>query len=183
MTTIQRATTASAVRVSLVRYAAIGAVLGLLWGAAMRGWMRFISTTPEFTWSGTGFILGSATLAGLALGFVEAARRSGRHRAWRVAGLLSVGVFGGAGLFMAPTALLGGFALSGRSRPAVRVFVGVLAIAPIVLLVMDLEPLPHSYALSAFIFVALAGVEALAFSVLFRRWAARTATSPAEPSP
>jgi hypothetical protein len=63
------------------------------------------------------------------------------------------------------------------------VFVGVLAIAPIVKLVMDLEPLPHSYALSAFIFVALAGVEALAFSVLFRRWAARTATSPAEPSP
>ena len=185
MTAFQRATTipAQAVRVSLVRYAAIGAALGLLWGAAMRGWMRFISTSPEFTWSGTGFILGSAALAGLAFGFIEAARRSGRNRAWRLAGLLSVGVFGGAGLFMAPTALLGGFALSGRSHPAVRVFAGVLAITPIVLLVMDLKPIPYSFALSAFIFVALAGVEALAFSVLFRRWAPRTATLPAETSP
>ena len=64
----------------------------------MRGWMRFISTAPEFTWSGTGFILGSATMAGLGFGLIESARRSGRNRAWRLAGLLSVGVFGGAGL-------------------------------------------------------------------------------------
>ena len=30
---------------------------GLAWGVIPRLWMRFISTNPEFTWSGTLFIV------------------------------------------------------------------------------------------------------------------------------
>ncbi len=149
----------------------------------MRGWMRFISTTPEFTWSGTGFILAVSAVAGLGLGLVEAARRSGRRRTWRLAGLMGIGVFSNVGLFMAPTVLLGGLALAGRFHPAVRIIAALLAIAPVVLLLLNVGPVPHSLAVSVGMFLWLVGVEALAFSVLFRRWASRAATLPPETSP
>lgn len=140
MGTIQRTVAPVAVRVSLVRYAVVGVALGLARGAALRGWMRYINDSPEFTWRGTGFVLGAAAIAGLGLGLVEAARRAGRSSTWRLAGLLGMGVFAGAGAIMLPTALLGGLALSGRSHhPAVRIVAGILALAPAILVLGDLE--------------------------------------------
>ena len=74
-----------------------GALLGLSWGIAMRIWMRFISTDPEFTWSGTGYILGATTLAGLLLGLGWARRAKAKGNWWRLTGLsmLPLGVAAG----------------------------------------------------------------------------------------
>ena len=76
-----------------------GALLGLSWGIAMRVWMRFITTDPEFTWSGTGYILGATTLAGLLLGLGWARRAKAKGNWWRLTGLsmLPLGVAAGRG--------------------------------------------------------------------------------------
>ena len=56
-----------------------GAGIGLGWGAVARIFMRLISDDPEFTVSGTAFILVVFTLAGAFAGLAFAARRCG----WR----------------------------------------------------------------------------------------------------
>jgi hypothetical protein len=43
----------------------------------MRGWMRFISTNPDFPWVGTGFVLGASTIVGTMLGLAFLRRESG----------------------------------------------------------------------------------------------------------
>jgi len=48
----------------------LGALCGAAWGVAARVWMRLITTTPEFTWSGTLSIVGATTVAGLGMGAV-----------------------------------------------------------------------------------------------------------------
>ena len=70
--------------VSVPRAAAAGLALGGGWGVAARIWMRLITTDPEFTWSGTGFILGATGIGGLALGLMYGVRRAGRSRWWRL---------------------------------------------------------------------------------------------------
>ncbi|HEY6628612.1 MAG TPA: hypothetical protein VI193_06505, partial [Acidimicrobiia bacterium] len=74
-----------------------GALLGLSWGIAMRVWMRFITTNPEFTWTGTGYILGATTLAGMLLGLGWARRAKAKGNWWRLTGLsmLPLGVAAG----------------------------------------------------------------------------------------
>src|ERR687898_224194 len=42
-----------------------GLLGGVVWGIDARVWMRFISTDPEFTWSGTLFIVIGFGVAGL----------------------------------------------------------------------------------------------------------------------
>lgn len=56
---------------------ALGAVLGMTWGVLARLWMRLISDSPEFSWSGTLYIVLVPTMMGAALG-LAAARRSAR---------------------------------------------------------------------------------------------------------
>ncbi len=56
-----------------------GAGLGLAWGVAARLWMRLITTDPEFSVTGTAYIIGSATQLGAFAGLAFAARRRG----WR----------------------------------------------------------------------------------------------------
>jgi hypothetical protein len=97
-----------------------GAGLGFLWGVAARLWMRFISTNPEFTWSGTGYIVLAPTLIAVLLGVAVAARRRGgkgwARAAVRIPAGLSVLLLGvGAGVLMVPSIVLGGLALF-RSR-------------------------------------------------------------------
>jgi hypothetical protein len=97
-----------------------GAGLGLVWGIAARLWMRFISTDPEFTWSGTIYIVLAPTIIGLLLGLALAAARN----RWRprlaaaargVAGVSVIILGVGAGALVVPTVVFGGLAVF-RSR-------------------------------------------------------------------
>lgn len=133
-----------------------GALGGLLWGGLMRLWMRFVSTDPEFSWSGTGFILGAALLAGLGLGTAYSfSRRTGRPW-WRLLGLPVVLLGAGAGSLMLPGVIVGGLAFGRRNWPkAVRLALGALAIGgTIALLGLDNEgklgPIRTTVAMVAF---------------------------------
>jgi hypothetical protein len=112
----------------------VGAGAGLVWGVAVRGWMRLIAEDPEFTWSGTIFIVGAATVAGLGMGFAFAARRN-RWRYGKVAsvlgGMLILPLAMGAGSIMLATVVPGGLAL-GRPRLGLPVRLAILA--PVVLI-------------------------------------------------
>ncbi|MEX2653665.1 MAG: hypothetical protein WD532_01410 [Acidimicrobiia bacterium] len=105
-----------------------GAVLGLGWGVAMRAWMRFISADPEFSWSGTLFILGASVICGTVLGLAWHRRAVGGAGWWRLS-FGSLALLGAGGAVMWPAVILGAIAL-GRPRPAwLRALLGVGAIA------------------------------------------------------
>lgn len=119
----------------------LGALLGVAHGITMRAWMRWISDEPEFSWSGTIFIVGAFTVAFAAAGLVH----GGRARGWRgllvparaAAIVLSLPCFVGAGGFMLPTIVLGCLALARTDWPrSVRVGLGTLStlmVGPVVL--------------------------------------------------
>ena len=96
-----------------------GLFAGATLGSVARGWMRLITDDPEFSWSGTIFIVAAFAIAGLGHGIAWAARRADRRRRWstvaRVVGaVLTLPLFGGAGAIMLPTVV--GAALA-RWRP------------------------------------------------------------------
>ena len=82
--------------------AAVGLVLGLVWGAVARGFMRLLDDLAEFTWTGTLYIVGSAGLVGALVAVVRAQRLAGRSWWFRLLGLPLVLLFGAAGAVMAP---------------------------------------------------------------------------------
>jgi len=93
----------------------LAGVAGLAWGVVARVWMRFVSTDPEFTWSGTLFIIFGFGIFGLAQGLALVGRRAGWRRPGltvaRVVGCIGmVPIFGGAGAIMMPTVLGGALA-------------------------------------------------------------------------
>jgi hypothetical protein len=109
--------------------------LGLLYGSALRLWMRVVSDDPEFTWAGTLFIVGAFTIAFAMAGLVA----GGRRRGWkgllipaRAAALVtSLGCFGGAGVLMLPTVVPGSLALARTDwRRWIRVTLVVVAFLP-----------------------------------------------------
>jgi hypothetical protein len=117
------------------RLIAAGAVLGLAWGILARGWMRLIATSPEFTWSGTLFILAVSSVAGTSLAVVEALRRRGT-RGWRnVAVVPALFMFAGPGMVLLPPTLLGALALSGRGPRSVRLAAAAVALSATVFVV------------------------------------------------
>lgn len=91
----------------LLRTTLSGLAVGIGYAACLRAWMRLVSTDPEFSWSGTGYILGAFAMLGAMAGLVTAGRRRGWGRALvgtRAAGIiLSLGCFVAAGAFMLPT--------------------------------------------------------------------------------
>jgi hypothetical protein len=100
--------------------------------------MRWISTEPEFTWSGTLFIVGAFALFGAAQGAVLAARllQAPRWLAWpvRFAGVFAlVPLCYGPGMLLAPTIVFGGIAVSradwGRRVVGTCAAIAVLPIA------------------------------------------------------
>jgi hypothetical protein len=99
----------------------IGAFLlgGLLWGVVARAWMRLITADPEFTWSGTTFIVVGFTLAGGAQGVAWAVRERGWPR-WAqaivrsFALVLALPLGAGAGIVMLPAIVTGSLA-AGRT--------------------------------------------------------------------
>jgi hypothetical protein len=148
-----------------------GAIGGLLWGVLMRLWMRFISTDPEFTWSGTGFILAAAFLAGLGLGTAYAVARRG-HRWWRLFAAPLILLGAGAGSIMLPGTVIGGLAFGRRNWPrVVRVILATVAIGgTLVLIGLTSEdgfgPIKTAIALASF--AVLHTIEMAAASIAFR---------------
>lgn len=111
-----------------------GLLIGLGLGVAFRGWMRLISTDPEFTWSGTIFILMICTIAGVGASLARTARERWRRRwargAARTFGTVSVLLVGaGAGTLVLPIWLTAGLAW-GRSdwNRWTRVALGAVAV-------------------------------------------------------
>ena len=80
-------------RLSRPQLVLAGVTGGLVWGILARLWMRLISTDPEYTWSGTLFILIVTTLFVLCFGGAAAGGRSPRRwvrRVTRVLGAMSL---------------------------------------------------------------------------------------------
>jgi len=115
-----------------------GLLGGLAWGINARVWMRFISADPEFSWTGTLFIVIGFGIAGLAQSGAYLGRRAGLRRprmtVLRVvtfASLLPLGMAAGAPMF--PAVVLAPLAIahtdwSGRTR----LVVGAVALIPVV---------------------------------------------------
>jgi hypothetical protein len=129
----------------------VGAFLagGLLWGVVARAWMRLISADPEFTWSGTLFIVVAFTIAGCAQGVAWAVRQRGWPR-WtqaivRALALVLVLPLGsGAGVVMLPAIVTGSLAVGCTGWPrwlrlALATVAVVNALAMIPLLHQDLS--------------------------------------------
>lgn len=123
---------------------AVGLLGGFALGVAARAWMRLISEDPEFTWSGTLFIVLGFTVFGLAQSVVAVARSRSLRR-WQ---LVSVRVLGGvfmlplfvaAGGLMMPTVIGAGLG-SARVRwhPIARTIMFLIAAAPVLFVSRDL---------------------------------------------
>jgi hypothetical protein len=118
---------------------AIGLVGGCALGIAARAWMRLISEDPEFTWSGTIFIVVAFTIFGFTQSIATAARGLARRR-WVVSVARIIGAVGllplfvGAGALMLPTVVFGGLA---AARPdwsrVTRVVCAIIAAGPVVI--------------------------------------------------
>ena len=148
-----------------------GALLGLLWGVSMRFWMRYISTSPEFSWAGTLFILGASTFAGSMLGLAWHRRRAGGAGWWRLA-ILALLLLGAGGAVMWPSIILLGFAI-GRRRPLWLTLpvaaAGVAAQIPILndALVNNWRFGTAEVVLAALWYAPMLALDAWAFSVAF----------------
>ncbi len=101
--------------------------------------MRLIAEDPDFTWSGTIFILLAFTIFGFTQSIVAVVRRRARRR-WTLSIARAFGAIGfmplfvGAGAIMMPTVVGGGFALARTDwRRIPRVICLVLALGPVVL--------------------------------------------------
>jgi hypothetical protein len=145
-----------------------GLVGGFVWGSVLRLWMRYISTHPEFSWSGTLFIVGAAAVAGLVLGVLW--WRAGGSRWWR---LIAVGIlpaFGGAGIIMLPSVLVGAAGL-GRTNWLRPVRLGMITVAlgaQYAFLGLG-EEFPEGRMIPALAwYTVMIGIEMWAVSVLFR---------------
>ena len=163
------------------RAAAVGLALGLVWGVVARGFMRLLTTSPEFTWTGTMYIVGSAGLVGALVGVVRAQRLAGRSWWFRLLGLPLVLLFGAAGAIMAP-GVAGVVMLADRRR---WLAVPGAALVGVTLWVtwQDVEqPVPLRQAAGVLVMIACLVVEGLAARELVRRW--RPRVQPAElPAP
>lgn len=112
-----------------------GAGGGFVLGGAMRGFMRLISDEPEFTWSGTIFVVMVFVIFGATQGLAAGGRKAGLRRRWLtplrlIGGFGMLATMGAAGAIMAPTTLGAGLARHRRDWPRwARVLCAVLAAA------------------------------------------------------
>jgi hypothetical protein len=121
------------------RVIVMGTIGGFSLGIAARAWMRFISDDPEFSWSGTVFIVLGFTIFGLAQSIGRLTSTSRRRwvptvgRAIGIVGLLPL--FVAAGGIMMPTVVAGGFAAA-RPEMTRRLRYVCLAIAAVPVLMV-----------------------------------------------
>ena len=162
MTDIVEAPVIHSTRVA--RALATGVLGGFGLGVVARAWMRFVTTTPEFTWNGTMFIVVGFTIFGLAqtaslLGR-RRARRTAVRRAARVVGAIGlVPLFGAAGGMMLPTVVGGGFAVARTEWPkTARVIALLVAAVPVSVVSSDIV---GDFGWSVHSVVAIGGLVAL----------------------
>jgi hypothetical protein len=151
-----------------------GVGVGMGYGIALRAWMRLVSENPEFSWSGTLFIVGAFTIAGAFAGLVVGARR----RQWRallvliriVAVVLSLSCFGGAGVVMLPTIVPGALALARTDWPQwVRRILAVVSGLSVLIVFTDADRLGLVRAVVAIVtYLALVLVEIRIFSEAYQ---------------
>lgn len=156
-----------------------GAAAGALWGVVARLFMRLLTDDPHFSWEGTLGILGIATVVGLCVGLVHAARVTGRSGWWRLAALPGLLLFAGPGSLLLPAAV--GMTMVLRGRPVVRV-VGALfvALSPVVVVTSPpVAPTPVQLAGLALMVLSAAPL-GLAIGEVFRSW---RVTQPQEAAP
>lgn len=149
----------------------LGALFGLLWGSGLRAWMRFISTDPEFTWSGTLFIVGATTIAGALTGLAYHRWQLGKGSWWRLLALSYLPLGSAAGSVMLPSFVIGGIALGRSSWPLwVRVGLGLVAVGFQIVVfaggASDIRSGREVIALA--IYAVFLGLETWAFSIMFR---------------
>lgn len=134
----------------------VGAVCGLAWAAAFRGYMAEIAGgASRLEWYGTFVgVLAAGVIAGALLGLAEYFRRTGGRRHWRwlalaplafavlpltmegaLEALFTQGLGGGA-IAVPLLGIAGGFAVAGRGPVWARIVCGILAIAFLVALVL-----------------------------------------------
>lgn len=135
--TIERSPPKAALRPWPLRLGS-GLLTGFALGVGARGFMRLLTDDPEFTWSGTLFIVGLFTVFAFVQGVVDVVRsRTSRH--WMTAPVRLIGGFSylllgfGAGIVMAPFLWFGALARwrSGWRR-WLRLTLGGLAVANVV---------------------------------------------------
>ena len=116
---------------------------GAGWGGAARLWMRYISEDPQFSVSGTSFIIAIPTVISLcsvlarrSINWRPLARRPSRA----IAGFSTILLGVAAGALMMPTLLLGGIAWANRRRfpPLLLLPLTLLASAPIVVVAQEI---------------------------------------------
>ncbi len=96
-------------RHAVLRAALTGFGLGAAWGVVARAWMRLVSTSPEFSWSGTLMIVLLGAIFGLLVGLSWQARQATGWRRWfRLLFVPGLILFAGQGLPLAPGFLIAG---------------------------------------------------------------------------
>ena len=106
---------------------------GAVWGAVARAWMRLITEEPEFSWSGTLFIVGLFAVVATFQGCALAVRRR-RWPGWAqapvrvLAGVVALLLGAGAGMIMLPALVCGPLAI-GRTtwRRWIRISLAAIA--------------------------------------------------------
>ena len=117
---------------------------GAALGVVARCWMRLITDDPEFSWSGTIFIVLAFTVAGAGHGVAWAVRRAGVRRRWSTtarvaAGVLTLPIFAGAGAMMLPTVFGASVATARTDWPrAARLAAALVAIPVPIIIGADL---------------------------------------------
>lgn len=123
------------------RLVLVGVVVGLAWGAGLRGFMAAVADDPgsQVSWIGTfGVILPVSAVVGGLLGWAEHLRRTGglhgRRRRLTLAPLaFTVDPFS---LIVTLPAMAGGYALSGRGSRGARWAAGAGALLPVPLFLL-----------------------------------------------
>jgi hypothetical protein len=163
-----------------------GLGLGILWGGTARAFMRLLADDPEFSWSGTLFILGIGAVAGAAVGLVHGARVRGRSRWWRLAALPALLVFFGQGALLLPSSV--GMAVVLRGGTLARpVGAALVAVSPVALVLLA-DPLVVTRAAVAGIALMTLSTVPLGWGIgeVARRWRPRTSAvreAAADPAP
>jgi hypothetical protein len=143
-----------------------GAVVGLTWAAALRGWMiQMAGDGSGVHWFGTfALVLAPGLLAGALIGLAEHRRRTGGSRSWWLTlspclflaaladptifrQLITQGIGGGA-IGVVLFALAGGYALSGRGRTWWRRTCGTIAVIGVLFMMVlagDTAPLETAH--------------------------------------
>jgi hypothetical protein len=145
-----------------------GAIVGLTWAAALRGWMTHLAGDESgFHWFGTfALVLVPGLLVGVLIGLAEHRRRTGGPRSlWLILApclflaaladptifkqLITQGIGGGA-IGVVLFGLAGGYALSGRGRAWWRRTCGVFAVVGVLFMMVlasDNAPLETAHGL------------------------------------